>query len=115
MPTGRTTQTQWRPLVRQQTAREIPPFTGLVFYGSIPPFSVTWRAGITAPELRRKQQLEPAHPGPEEVEHLQTPRDQRRLVLPSGLVAHGPAPEAVELEDPDPDDDAMPEGFDPGD
>jgi hypothetical protein len=113
MPTGRTTQTQWRPLVQQQTAREIPPFTGLVFYGSIPPFSVTWRAGVTDPELRRRQQLEPARPGPEEVEHLQTPRDQRRLVLPTGLVAHGRAPETVELEG-HPDDDAMPADFDPG-
>lgn len=100
LPSSRATQTQWRPLVPQHTAREIPPFTGLVFSGSIPPFTVTWRAGATDPALRRKQQLAPVPPGAEEVEYLDTPRGERLLALSPG-VETGPRPDPVGATDED--------------
>jgi type IV secretion system protein VirD4 len=99
MQTSRSTNTQWRPLVQQQELRELPDFTGIVFYGTTPPFTVDWRSGHTEPQLRSKEHLPPVAPDAEEREHLAAPHEKRVLTLPDGLATS--------------DDDALPEDWSP--
>jgi hypothetical protein len=121
MQTSRSTNTQWRPLVQQQELRELPEFTGIVFYGTTPPFKVDWRSGHTDTRLRSMEHLPPVAPGVDEREHLTTPHEQRVLTLPAELHANvgadaGPAgPTAADaVDDVDEDeDDAMPEEWEP--
>jgi type IV secretion system protein VirD4 len=68
--TGRTTNTQWRPLLQQQELRELEPYTGIVFYGTTPPFHVDWRSAQTDPKLEQQAHLRPVAPGEDEVRHL---------------------------------------------
>ncbi len=131
VPTSRQTQTTWRPLIPQNEAAGLQPFTALTFYGSLPPFQVNWRSADTDPQLRLHQQLVAPGPGEDELTHLRTPQADRPLVLPTDFTAApsaGEEPAAVataELENVDnvpeeayadeDDEDAMPEDFDPDD
>jgi type IV secretion system protein VirD4 len=115
VPTSRQTQTQWRPLVPQNEASGLPPFTGLTFYGSLRPFLVDWRSAHTDSDLDAKQRLDAVPPGEEERRYLATPAEYRQPVLPDDLRddATAPAPAATALADQDEDDDAMPEDWAP--
>jgi hypothetical protein len=104
--------------VQQQELRELPEFTGIVFYGTTPPFKVDWRSGHTDARLRSMEHLPPVAPGVDEREHLTTPHEQRVLTLPAELHANvgpdaGPA-DLANVGDADADeDDAMPEEWEP--
>jgi type IV secretion system protein VirD4 len=118
--TSRQTQTTWRPLIPQNEAAGLQPFTALTFYGSLPPFQVDWRSAHTDPQLLAQQDLVAPRPEDDELEHLQTRPVGRRHILED--LPGPPADEAAELaegeaDEPtaeDGDQDAMPEDFDPG-
>jgi type IV secretion system protein VirD4 len=118
--TSRQTNTTWRPLIPQNEAAGLQPFTALTFYGSLPPFQVDWRSAHTDPQLLAQQDLVAPRPEDDELEHLQTRPVGRRHILED--LPGPPADEAAELaegeaDEPtaeDGDQDAMPEDFDPG-
>lgn len=134
--TSRQTQTTWRPLIPQNEASGLQPFTALTFYGSLPPFQVNWRSAHTDPALREQQQLVPPGPSEAEVDFLRTAPADRPLLVPADFepsdapqahktpesapvpAAGGDGPDDARddvdwIDDEDPD--AMPEDFDPGD
>lgn len=114
LPTSRQTQTQRIALVQRPTAQQVPPFSGLVFYGSLPPFAVNWRSAHNDRELRDKQQHDPLPPGPAEIEHLSTPRHERPLLVPGELALAVAAVNAPDVDVDEGLDDAMPEDWSPG-
>ncbi len=130
VPTSRQTQTTWRPLIPQNEASGLAPFTALTFYGSLPPFQVNWRSAHTDPQLHQQQQLAAPGPSEDELRYLRTPPADRPLLLPdefqepttsherpAGAGAGGDdVPEgACDGVDEDDDPDVMPEDFDPDD
>jgi type IV secretion system protein VirD4 len=123
IPTSRQTTTTWRPLIPQNDAAGLKPFTALTFYGSLPPFQVNWRSAYTDPQLHDQQQLVAPGPCRAELEHLQRPDSDRPLLDPDGLTPQladdpGPAlgrnPGPPSGTDGNDEDDAMPADFDPG-
>ena len=76
VPTSRQTQTTWRPLIPQNEAAGLQPFTALTFYGSLPPFQVDWRSAHTDPQLRRQQELVAPGPSDRELHYLNTADDR---------------------------------------
>jgi type IV secretory pathway TraG/TraD family ATPase VirD4 len=115
--TQRSTNTQWRPLVQQQEVRELRPFTGLVFYGTTPPFTVNWRSGHTDPHLKEKEQGDPIAPSAEERAYLDTPRAHRlppaRADVLEPAADDGPPENDVDRDVEDPDE--LPDGWEPED
>ena len=83
LQTSRSTLAQWRPIVSQQIARELPAYSGLIFYGNRPPFTVRWRSRDTDPRLAAKSRLPPLPPSRDEVEFLTTAREDRPLYVPA--------------------------------
>jgi len=117
--TSRQTNTTWRPLIPQNEAAGLRPFTALTFYGSLPPFQIDWRSSYTDPELAARQQLKAPGPSDAELRHLRTTQADRpplaRDTAPPAPDDAGPAeaiPEDAYVEE---DPDAMDDGFDPGD
>jgi len=128
--TSRQTQTTWRPLIPQNEAAGLRPFTALTFYGSLPPFQIDWRSAHTDPALRRQQGLVPPGPSDLELAYLNTPDEQRPLLVPAEFqppvpAKEAPVPKAAQVDDDvpegaftetgtdDDDLDAMPEDFGP--
>ena len=83
LQTSRSTLAQWRPIVSQQIARELAAYSGLIFYGNRPPFTVRWRSRDTDPRLAAKSRLPPLPPSSDEVEFLTTAREDRPLYVPA--------------------------------
>ncbi|CAB4892296.1 unannotated protein [freshwater metagenome] len=117
--TSRQTNTTWRPLIPQNEAAGLDPFTALTFYGALPPFQVTWRSGHNDPELKAQQQLTP--PAPQELgDGVDLDRGDlgddaggwsRPAPPPAGdRFPNNVPPEAYD----DSDDDAMPADYDAG-
>lgn len=118
--TNRSTNTQWRPLVTKDVVRQIPPYTGLVFYGTTPPFTVNWRSAHTDPRLEAMQKNTPIPPTQDEVNYLTTPDHERPSLDPNDPTRVPEAPasrttsDASDAVGDDPAEDAEPDdvGYD---
>jgi type IV secretion system protein VirD4 len=93
LQTSRSTLAQWRPIVSQQIARELPAHSGLVFYSNRPPFTVHWRSRDPDPHLAAKTRLPPRPPTSEEIDSLTTAHEDRPLDAPTG-----PRPPDIDID-----------------
>ena len=91
VPTSRQTTTTWRPLIPQNEAAGLQPFTALTFYGSLPPFQVAWRSAHNDLRLADQQQLVAPPPSRNELEHLRTADVDRPLLMPEEFESPQPA------------------------
>jgi hypothetical protein len=83
LQTSRSTLAHWRPIVSQQIARELPAYSGLIFCGNRPPFTVHWRSRDTDAHVAAKSRLPPSPPSSEEVEFLTTAGEDRPRNVPT--------------------------------